>query len=136
MAKNYLLPFRPMNSQYRDKFKQNPQESTRRMLEMQLEAERASLPMIIEEGITMTDFSLEGDNLVFICEVDESMYSIDEFKGNEDIIKDEIVLGLKEDPQSKMLVNLCKTSNMDIVYRMVGDRSKRKVDLKISCKEL
>lgn len=123
-------------TQYRDKFKQNPQESTRRMLEMQLEAERASLPMIIEEGMTMTDFSLEGDNLVFTCEVDERIYSIDEFKGNEDIIKDEIVLGLKEDPQSKLIVNLCKTSNMDIVYRMVGDRSKRKVDVIIPCEEL
>lgn len=123
-------------TQYRDKFKQNPQESTRRILEMQLEAERASLPMMIDEGMTMTDFSLEGDNFVYTCEVDESIYSIDEFKGNEELIKGEILSDITQDPQSKLIVNLCKTSNMDIVYRIVGDRSKRKVDLKISCKEL
>jgi len=54
----------------RKRFELDPHEALYSLLSMSMEAERANLPMQIEEGITMIDYSLDGENIVITAEMD------------------------------------------------------------------
>ncbi|MBR5639937.1 MAG: hypothetical protein IKW83_09255 [Muribaculaceae bacterium] len=122
--------------EFRDNYRDNPQVSARKSIEIQVEAEKAVLPLKIEEGMTMTDYILEDDYVVFVIEINESLYSINTFKQNKEIMKSAIINeGLRE-RQAQILVNMCKSANMGIIYRMIGNKSKNIFDIVISCDEL
>lgn len=120
----------------RDDYYDNPQKTSRKTIEMQLKAEKASLPMIIDEGMTMTDYILEDNNVVFIIKIDESLYSMNDFKKSKDLMKSAIINEGLQDPQAQIMVNLCKSANMGLVYRMIGNRSNKKINIEISSDEL
>lgn len=54
----------------RRRFELDPHEALYSLLAMSMEAERVNLPMPIVEGIVMTDYNLDGENIVITAEMD------------------------------------------------------------------
>lgn len=120
----------------RKRFELDPHEALYSLLSMSMEAERANLPMQIEEGITMTDYSLDGENIVITAEMDESLYSIDELNNNINAVKNSMIENGVKDADSKALFDLCKVSHTGLVYRYVGNHTHKQCDVVICSDEI
>ncbi len=122
--------------QMRSSFTANPHEALHRLLELQMEIENTNLPVSIEEGMDMTDYALDDDNIVVTIAVDENLYSINEFRNNLELIKQSMLEAAIDDPESKSLLDLCKISHTGLAYHVVGKHSGRSVDIVISSDEI
>lgn len=120
----------------RKRFKLDPHEALYSLLSVSMEAERANLPMQIEEGITMTDYSLVGENIVITAELDESLYSIDELNKNINAVKNSIIENGVKDADSKALFDMCKVSHTGLVYRYVGNHTHKQCNVVICSDEI
>lgn len=120
----------------RKRFELDPHEALYSLLSMSMEAERANLPMQIEEGIRMTDYSLDGENIVITAEMDESLYSIDELNKNINAVKNSMIGNGVKDADSKALLDLCKVSHTGLVYRYVGNNTHKQCNIVISSDEI
>lgn len=120
----------------RKRFELDPHEALYSLLSMSMEAERANLPMQIEEGITMTDYSLDGENIVITAEMDESLYSIDELNKNINAVKNSMIENGVNDADSKALFDMCKVSHTGLVYRYVGNHTHKQCNIVISSDEI
>ena len=120
----------------RDNYSANPHEALHRLIELQMEIENTELPMTIDEGMSITDYSIDTENIVITVKVDENEYSINEFRNNQDIIKNAMLEEAVNDPESKSLLDLCKVSHTGLDYHVVGNRSHNSVDIIISSDEI
>ena len=120
----------------RRRFELDPHEALYSLLSMSMKAERANLPMQIGEGIVMTDYSLDGENIVITAEMDENLYSIDELNANISAVKNSIIKDGVNDADSKALFDLCKVSHTGLVYRYVGNHSRRQCNVVITSDEI
>ena len=120
----------------RRRFELDPHEALYSLLAMSMEAERVNLPMQIEEGIVMTDYNLDGENIVITAEMDENLYSIDELNANISAIKSSMIKDGVNDADSKALFDLCKVSHTGLVYRYVGNHSRRQCNVVITSDEI
>lgn len=120
----------------RKRFELDPHEALYSLLSMSMEAERANLPMQIEEGIRMTNYSLDGENIVITAEMDESLYSIDELNKNINAVKNSMIENGVKDADSKALLDLCKVSHTGLVYRYVGNNTHKQCNIVISSDEI
>ena len=105
-------------------------------MSLSIESERENLPMVLEEGMVMTDYKLVSDNIVIVIVVDENIYSVDEMYNNLDLIKTSMIEEGCNNPESKALLDMCKVSHTGLIYRIVGNRSNKKFDVKISSDEI
>lgn len=117
-------------------FELDPHEALYSLLSMSMEAERVNLPMQIGEGIVMTDYSLDGENIVITAEMDENLYSIDELNANISAIKSSMIKDGVNDADSKALFDLCKVSHKGLVYRYVGNHSRKQCNVVITSDEI
>ena len=92
--------------------------------------------MQIEEGITMTDYSLDGENIVITAEMDESLYSIDELNKNINAVKNSMIENGVNDADSKALFDMCKVSQTGLVYRYVGNHTHKQCNVVICSDEI
>ena len=120
----------------RRRFELDPHEALYSLLSMSMKAERANLPMQIGEGIVMTDYSLDGENIVITAEMDENLYSIDELNANISAVKNYMIKDGVNDAESKALFDLCKVSHTGLVYRYVGNHSRRQCNVVITSDEI
>ena len=120
----------------RKKYQFNPHEALYNLLSLSIEAERSSLPMVIDNGMLMTDYRLEGDNVAIIIQVDEAIYSIDEMHENSSLIKASMINEGINNPDSKALLDLCKVSHTGLIYRMYGNQSNSKFEVEITSDEI
>lgn len=120
----------------KDKFHQNPHETLYQALEMEIEAERASLPLKIEEGMYITNYSLDGENIVITINMDENLYSLNEVKNQKEVLKQSILHEGIEDPEMKGLFDLCKVCHTGLIYRMTDSYSKKNCDVLITSDEI
>lgn len=120
----------------RDKYGDNPQEALQYLFAMNLEAERATLPIKIDEGMLITDYKLEDKDLAIIIQVDEQIYSLDIMSGLKDEMKASIIDEGMSDPESKLLFNMCKENNLGLIYRLYGSSSRRNIEIRIPSYEL
>lgn len=98
----------------------------------------AECPRTIEDGIVIESIELEGENVVYKCVMDETMYSVDMIQANYSEAKSGILNYLQDasDPGIRDFKKLCKDSNVGIIYRYVGDKSKKHCDVSVSPDEL
>lgn len=122
--------------QLRNQYQQNPQESLYRLLQMEMEFERTSLPMQIDEGMVVTDYALEDENIVITIELDENLFSIADFKSNREYLKEYFFTNALMDPDSKTLLDLCKVTHSGLTYRFIGNHSKKSVDITLTSNEI
>jgi len=120
----------------REKYKLNPHEALYNLLSISIEAERTTLPMKLDEGMLMTDYRLEGENIAIIIKIDEELYSIDEMHTNKGLIKTSMIEEGLSQPESKALLDMCKVSHTGLIYRMYGNISNKKFEIEISSDEI
>lgn len=120
----------------RDKYKLNPHEALYGLLSLSVENEKSDLPMILDEGMIMTDYTLERENIAITVLIDEDLYSMDVMCENKNIIKAAMIEEGLNQPESKALLDLCKVSHTGLIYRMVGDKTRKKCEVLISSNEI
>ena len=120
----------------RKKFDLNPHEALYSLLLLSMEAEKVNLPMKIEEGITLTDYGLDGENIIITAEMDEYLYSIDQLNENIGAVKSSILEDGINDADSRELYDLCKVSHTGLIYRYVGNLTHKNCDVFISSDEI
>ena len=120
----------------REKYQFNPHEALYNLLSLSIEAERSNLPMVIDNGMLMTDYRLEGDNIAIIIQVDEDLYFIEKMHENRSVIKESMINESIDDPDSKALLDLCKVSHTGLIYRMYGNQSNSKFEVEITSDEI
>ena len=120
----------------RKKFDLNPHEALYSLLLLSMEAEKVNLPMKIEEGITLTDYGLDGENITITAEMDEYLYSIDQLNENIGAVKSSILEDGINDADSRALYDLCKVSHTGLIYRYVGNLTHKNCDVFISSDEI
>lgn len=120
----------------RERFQLNPHEALYNLLALSIESERNSLPMQLGEGLVMTDYKLEDEDIAIIIQIDENLYSIGEMRLNSDLIKASMIQEGLNQPESKSLLDMCKLSHTGLVYRMFGNFSHEKFEVKISSDEI
>ena len=120
----------------REKYNLNPHEALYNLLSISLEGERASLPMVLDEGMVLTDYRLEGNNIVIAIQIDENLYSIDGMLTNKEIIKASMIEEGISQPESKALLDLCKVSHSGLIYRILGNHSQRIIEIDITSDEI
>lgn len=97
---------------------------------------KKSLPINIDVGLKIVDFILDNNQLVYVVDVDEDRYPMsDEFdiEGAKQGIIEE--LNNPAPGMTTTLNNLVKTAR-SMVYRYVGSKTKKQVDVEISTIEL
>lgn len=114
----------------------NPHEALHRMLEISIESERNQLPMPLEEGMMMTDYYLEKENLVLTIELDETIYDMEACYGMRDEVKNAMLEVALTDPITKSMFDMCKVTHTGFIYRIVGKQSGEKFDVLISNLEI
>lgn len=107
----------------RERYQLNPHEALYNLLSLSIESQRINLPMQVDEGMTMTDYKLEGDNIVITMQIDENLYSISGMRSNRSLIKSSMIEEGLKDPESKALFDMCKVSHTGLTYQIVGNRS-------------
>ena len=120
----------------RKRYQINPHEALYNLMSLSIESERENLPMEIGEGMVMRDYLLDSDNIAIVITVDEDIYSVDEMYNNRDLIKTSIIEEGCNNAESKALLDMCKVSHTGLIYRIVGNRSNKKFDVKISSDEI
>ena len=120
----------------RERYHLNPHEALYNLLSLSIEAERESLPMEIDEGMVMTNYQLDDENIVVIIMVDEDIYSIDEMNNNSEIIKASMIEEGLNNVESKALLDMCKVSHTGLVYRIIGNHTHNGFDVKITSDEI
>ncbi len=98
-------------------------------------------PMEIEEGIVVTEITMEGDDVVYVCEIDddEEMMVCDmDDPFVKAIMKEAILAGLtyESDSETKDFIELIKDTESTIVYRMKGTYSGCEMSIPVRYTEL
>ncbi len=120
----------------REKYQINPHEALFNLLSLNVEAERASLPMNIAEGVLLKDYRLEDENLVFDILFDENIYSIEAMSANKDLLKENFLEEGLSDSSGKSLLDLCKASHSGIKYVLTGNQSNKSFDILLSSEDI
>lgn len=120
----------------REEYQLNPHEALYNLLAINIEAERASLPIKIEEGMSLTDYSLDGENIVMTIQLDENLYPIDEMASSKDLLKANMLENGLTDPSSKAMFDMCKVSHSGLRYIFKGKQSHKTFDILLSSNEI
>lgn len=107
------------------------------LLESNLNATKAQLPMSIANGMALTDVLIENGYWVYVYECDESIYDIEMYNSNYGVLR----LALKEelskpDPLVQTLVKQLKDADTGLIYRYIGATSKKACSVVFECSEL
>lgn len=120
----------------REKYQLNPHEALYNLLSIIIEAEQTSLPIILDEGFLLTEYNLDGENIVITIQLDENLYSIDTMASNLDLVKKSMFEEGLSDPSSKALLDMCKVSHSGLKYIFTGKQSHKSFDVLLSSKEI
>jgi len=120
----------------REIFQLNPHEALYNLLSISIEAERTSLPLKLDEGFLLTDYSLEGENIAITIQLDENLYSIDTMASNRELVKESMFEEGLSDPSSKALLDMCKVSHSGLKYIFTGKQSHKSFDVLLSSNEI
>lgn len=117
-------------------------ESAKAKLEKQVAEEAEGCPLYFDEGVLCTHLFTQGNNVVFVIEVDEytaefSVGDLDDPSVRREL-KEEMIDDLRydSDPDIKEIVKLLKDANYNLVYRCVGKYYNEQRDITIYSNEL
>lgn len=97
---------------------------------------RLSLPLPIDQGLKIVDYLLDDDNLYYVIDVDERLYPL-----GGDFNIEEAKKGIREELDENntglmTTISHLKKTNRGLVYRYVGNNSKKQIDVGFSAYEL
>lgn len=104
-------------------------------LKNEIKAYNAQLPLNLEDGITCTEAKIAGGECVYYYSVDETKYSIDNFRQNASTMK-QTVKSLLTANNAKEFTELIVKADIDLKYVYVGDTTGETFELTLSNNEL
>lgn len=104
-------------------------------IEDDVAASREDCPFEIDEGMTCTDIYLQGDNVVYLIEIDEDLYDFEYFIENKRELR-ETLLDDDGDEDFAEAAKLCVDNDKGMIYKLVGSYSGETVSVRISPAEL
>ena len=114
----------------------NPSEALHEALELQLAIETTGLPAQIDEGMVMTGMKLEGNNIVVYVKMSEELYDLDVLnESSAELAASMLDEANAGDPELGALFDLCKVSHSGLVYRAIGSKTNRHVDMGLSSEQ-
>ncbi len=119
--------------------KDNPltdREINEMLYENELDAIQSSLPVDMDEGMSMDKVYDDGSNMVYSYLINESLYDISALRDNSGELKEDIKAGLKTEPSAMQLMKILVALDKGIIYRYKGDTSGNTVDVEMSVSEL
>lgn len=111
----------------------------RKLLEISLKMTQSSLPMDLGDGMLMKSISLDGDVLVYSCELQESDVMISQIKGQHEVldeIKKEMKKEFNHDAESRRLIESLRELDYGMKYVLVGDLSDDSFEIVFTPEEL
>lgn len=113
----------------------NDSDVNKMLLANQLAMENLNCPYPVEEGMEMIKLFDEGDNVVYVCQIDEGMYDLSVLASAQDLIKQNMIEMLK-DPIAKKQLEIIASLDKGLVYRYLGNTSGESFDVVFSNDEL
>lgn len=113
----------------------NDSDINEMLLINQLAMENSICPYSVEEGMYMVKVFDEGDNVVYVCQIDEKMYDLSLLESAQDLIKQNMIEVLR-DPIAKKRLESIASLDKGLVYRYLGDTSGESFDVVFSTDEL
>ena len=99
--------------------------------------ERNRMPTDMGSGIKLVDAFWEGDNYVYLANLDKTIYSIEGLRmANKNDMKQGIIAALANDPSSRNFIEAMITLRKNVGYRYQIEDSKDHVDIMVSYSEL
>ena len=96
---------------------------------------QAQLPMTPAQGMSITELNWEGDDVIYVYELDANTYSVDNFKRNATQVKETLINELKRMGEvERQFVRYVADANANLVYRYKVGRNY--IDFKITNSEL
>ena len=113
----------------------NTEVSPHEKLVLSIQATQAQLPLNADAGMMITELKLEGDDVVYVVEMDESMYSVSMVRDSKTAVKETIVNNIRNmGPVEREFIKLVVNDDANLVYRYAT--SSGHVDIKITNAEL
>ena len=119
----------------RSRYKLNPHEATYNLLRAMFVSVLGDFPITLDDGAIMAECLLKGTNIVFIVQVNESLYSIKQMNAHKDQIRAQLFDILCE-PDAGALLGLLKISHTGLVISVVGETSGSVCEIKFSNEDI
>lgn len=111
----------------------NPSEALHEALELKLAIETTGLPIQIDEGMVMTGMKLEDNNIVVTVKMSEELYDLNVLnESSAELAASMLDEANAGDPELGALFDLCKVSHSGLIYRVIGSKTNRLVDVGLS----
>jgi len=92
-----------------------------KFLKLSVDQLKASCPVDVDEGLTMTDVHISGNYVVYVYQCDEDLYDADVMAERKDVMKEAVLgelLGKAEtDKDVKAFLSALKQSQTGLVYQ-------------------
>ncbi|MBO4463866.1 MAG: hypothetical protein J5797_06690 [Prevotella sp.] len=113
----------------------NTEVSPQEKLAISIASTQAQLPLNADAGMMITELKKEGDDVVYVVEMDESMYTVSMVRESKAAVKETIMNNVKNmGPVKREFVSLVVNADANLVYRYAT--SSGHVDIKITNAEL
>lgn len=111
----------------------NPSEALHEALELKFALETTGFPMEIDEGMVMIGMKLEDNNIVVTVKMSEEVYDLDVLnESSAELAASMLDEANAGDPELGALFDLCKISHSGLIYRVIGSKTNRQVDIGLS----
>lgn len=115
-------------------------EQARTALRGQMPTMRSQLPMVIEDGMTWTGVSYDGDNVTYVYTMDEEKIggSVSQaYEGQQALLKNNIKVNFQGgDNTVKAFLQTCIQAGSGLIYSFVGDTTGESVSVRFKPSEL
>ncbi|MCM1370158.1 MAG: hypothetical protein NC204_07275 [Candidatus Amulumruptor caecigallinarius] len=106
-----------------------------------IEQLNSMLPMNLGNGFTMEKVSSDGDGIVYTIKCDDNEIDMNMMEENKEELRQNTLAQLKQQKRSNnkdfaTLLDYCKESNKNIIYKYVGNPSKKTVEISINTNEI
>ena len=120
-----------------DKFILTGTAAAEKLVENITRLERNRMPTDVGNGIKLVDAFWEGDNYIYLANLDKSIYTIEGLKmANRNDMKQGVIAALSNDPSSRTFIEAMITLRKNIGYRYQVEDSKDYVDIIVSYSDL
>ena len=120
-------------------YESSPKKALRHYFILDIMLSNIETPNDLGDGLVLNKTLLESDNIVYLLEMDEDLYDMDYVVSIKEQIKHDNVELLREqvkDSNVRQFLNVIRFSRSNIIYRYIGSRSGKKVDIVITPEDL
>ncbi|MDE6792696.1 MAG: hypothetical protein K2J48_06410 [Muribaculaceae bacterium] len=125
------------NAELKD-IKDNPlseQDVNKLLLDQQIKMEKNKIPYKVEKGLTVSAIEDNGEALVYVCDVDEDLYELDDMGNAKDELKENMRKMMRDRTMRKQ-AEILASLNKGFEYHYVGNKSGKKVIVAFTGAEL